>query len=350
MVKYEEYMTRYQRQFGARRHTPRRIIMLLVVIAVLGLGGSVIVHQRYNHNLQPVGSSTQEVHVTILPGTSSSTIAQKLLSVHLIRSAQTFEWYVNTHNIRDKLQAGTYSFSESMSTADIAEAIAAGKVATDLITILPGQRVDQIKNTFNDADFKPAAIAAAFQAKQYRGNYPALADNPTNASLEGFLFPETYQLTADTDPSEIVSEALKQMQKHLTPDIRAGFAKQGLTTYQGVTLASIVEQEVPKQSDRYQVAQVFLLRLKRGMTLGSDVTVFYAKAVHNNSYDTTEHKGLPPGPIGSVSDGALKAVAHPASTNWMYFVSGDNDTTYFSHTLAEHEANVAKYCHQKCPN
>jgi UPF0755 protein len=349
MVKYEDDMTRYQRQFGARRHMPRRLLMLLAIVAVLIFGGSIVVHQRYNHNLQPVSSSTQEVHVTISSGTSSSTIAQQLLGLHLIRSAQTFEWYVNTHNIRDKLQAGTYSFSESMGTDEIAEAIAAGRVATDLITILPGQRLEQIKEAFSDAGFEPAAIATALQASQYRAGYPALADNPPSAGLEGFLFPDSYQLTADTDPSEIVSESLKQMQKHLTTDIRAGFAKHGLTVYQGVTLASIVEQEVPGQADRAKVAQVFLLRLKRGMTLGSDVTVHYARAVHNNNYSTVTHKGLPPGPIGTISESALQAVAHPANTDWLFFVSGDDDKTYFSHTYDEHKANIAKYCHQKCP-
>jgi UPF0755 protein len=307
------------------------------------------VHNHYNNNLQPVSDSKQEVHVTILPGSSSSVIAQKLLGVHLIRSAQTFEWYVNTHNIRDKLQAGTYSFSESMSTADIADAIAKGKVATDLLTILPGQRMDQIRGTFIDAGFGTAATEAAFQASNYRGSYPALADNPASASLEGFLFPDTYQLTADTDPSEIVAESLKQMQKHLTTNIRTGLAKQGLTVYQGVTLASIVEQEVPGQVDRTQVAQVFLSRLKQTMPLGSDVTVNYARAVHSTAYDTTERKGLPPGPIGTISDSALEAVAYPAKTSWLFFVSGDNGKTYFSQTFEEHKANIAKYCHKNCP-
>lgn len=304
---------------------------------------------HYNKNLQPVSSSKQEVHVTILPGSSSSTIAKQLLGVHLIRSAQTFEWYVNTHNIRDKLQAGTYSFSESMSTGEIAEAIAKGEVATDLLTILPGQRMDQVRGNFIDAGFGAAATDAAFKASNYRSSYPALADNPASASLEGFLFPDSYQLTADTAPSEIVAESLKQMQKHLTSDIRTGLAKQGLTVYQGVTLASIVEQEVPSQGDRTQVAQVFLSRLKQGMSLGSDVTVTYARAVHNTAYDTTERKGLPPGPIGTISDGALEAVAHPANTSWLFFVSGDSGKTYFSRTFDEHKTNIAKYCHKNCP-
>jgi len=341
-------MTRYQREFGARRRFPQRLLLLVLIIALAAIIGSVLVHQRYSANLRPVSSDTHKVAVTIMSGSSVNAIAEQLYNKHLIRSAETFEWYVNTHNQRDKLQAGTYSFSQSMSTSRIADAIANGAVATDLVTILPGQRLDQIRGTFIDAGFKTSAVDAALQASRYR-DYPALADNPASASLEGFLYPDSYQKTAETDPSEIVAESLKEMQQHLTSDIRSNFAKHGLSVYQGVTLASVVEQEVAKPADRAKVAQVFLLRLKRGMTLGSDAANRYGKAIHDaTAYDTYTRKGLPPSPIGTVSDGSLQAVAHPANTDWLYFVSGDNGTTYFSHTLEQHEANVAKYCHRNC--
>jgi UPF0755 protein len=162
------------------------------------------------------------------------------------------------------------------------------------------------------------------------------------------LYPDSYQKTATTDPRTIVEEALDEMQQHLTTDIRDGFAAQGLTVYQGVTLASIVEKEVSKANERPQVAQVFLLRLKQHVRLGSDVTVLYAKANNDTSYDTTSHYGLPPGPIASISDSTLKAVAHPAGTDWLYFVTGDDGTTHFSHTLQEHQQNIDTYCHEKC--
>ncbi len=342
-------MARYQRQFGARRRFSRRLLLLLFILAIIAVIGTVLVREHYTDNLRPVGGSTAEIHITIPTGSSVSTIARQLYSTNLIRSKQAFEWYVSSHNQRDKLQAGTYSFNRGMSTPQIADAIASGDVATDLVTIIPGQRLDQIKDTFIQAGFDPAAVTAALQAQRYRATYPALADNPSSTSLEGFLYPDSYQLTADTDPSEIVAESLKGMQKRLTSDVRAGFAKQGLSVYEGVTLASIVEQEVPKQADRTRVAQVFLSRLKQGMPLGSDVTVFYAKESNKPAYDTTDRKGLPPGPIGTVSEGSLAAVANPAKTQWLYFVSGDNDITYFSKTYDQHKENIAKYCHQKCP-
>lgn len=341
-------MARYQRQFGTHRRATRRLLLVAVILAIIAGIGMVAVHHHYNQNLRPVSSSTKEVHITIASGTSPSAIAQQLLAADLIRNAQTFEWYVNTHNIRDKLQAGTYSFSQSMSTAEIAEMIAAGKVATDLVTILPGQELSKIRQTFIDAGFKPAATKAALQVEQYMNNYPALANNPAGAGLEGFLYPDSYQLTAATEPSEIVAKALKEMQEHLTSDIRTGFAKQGLTVFQGVTLASIVEREVAGPTDRAKVAQVFLLRLKKDIPLGSDPTVNYAEAKHDKRYNTYKKTGLPPGPIGTISDGSLEAVANPANTDWLFFVSGDNGKTYFSHTLEQHQQNIDKYCHQNC--
>jgi UPF0755 protein len=170
------------------------------------------------------------------------------------------------------------------------------------------------------------------------------------------LYPDSFQKTATTDPKTIVAESLAEMQKHLTPDIRTGFAKQGLTVYQGVTLASIVEQEVPGQDDRNQAAQVFLKRLKIGMVLGSDVTAFYGaikdgvppSVTYDSPYNTRIHKGLPPGPISNVTDSSLYAVAHPANTDWLYFVAGDDGKTYFAKTEADHEANVSNYCHKLC--
>jgi UPF0755 protein len=215
--------------------------------------------------------------------------------------------------------------------------------------------LDQIKTSFVRAGYSSQAVDAAFNSAQYAAS-PALADKPAGASLEGFLYPDSYQKDANTDASTIVSESLKEMEQHLTPDIRAAFAAQGLSVYQGVTLASIVEQEVSKTSDRTQAAQVFLTRLHTGMALGSDVTAFYGARIngqapsttYDSPYNTLLHKGLPPGPISNVSESSLEAVAHPASTDWLFFVSGDNGNTYFSRTVEEHEALTAQYCHKLC--
>ncbi len=335
---------------------PRRVIYLLLAFVVVIIIAAIGVQRWYMTNLAPASSSTVRQNITVVSGETLSQIAKQLAGARLIRSDQAFEWYVSAQNARDKLQAGTYSFTPSESTQAIADTIINGRVATDLITILPAQRLDQIREGFIKAGFKPAAVDAALVPSQYRSSYPALADNPASASLEGFLYPDTFQKTAATDPKTIIEESLAEMQQHLTPDIRAGLAAHNLTAYQGVTLASIVEQEVPDQADRDQAAQVFLKRLSIDMPLGSDVTAFYG-AIHDgvtpsvsydSAYNTLLHKGLPPGPISNVSASSLQAVAHPANTDWLYFVSGDDGVTHFEKSEDDHNADTAKYCHKLC--
>jgi UPF0755 protein len=335
---------------------PRRLAVIVGVVAVLMLAGMMFVRHIYFQNLRPVSNDTSTQYVTIATGSTVNQIASQLEEAKLIRSSQSFEWYISSRGYREKLQAGTYSLSKSESVQKIVDKLVHGKVASDLVTILPGKRVDEVRQAFIKAGFAPEAVDAALNADEYRASYPALADNPPGANLEGFLYPDSFQKTATTDPKVIVGASLDEMQKHLTTDIRRGFAAQGLTVYQGVILASIVEQEVPKQTDRNQAAQVFLTRWRNDMMLGSDVTARYG-AIHagitpsldyDSPYNTLLHKGFPPGPISNVSDGALKAVAHPASTDWLYFVAGDDGTTYFSKTLEEHEALTQKYCHKLC--
>jgi UPF0755 protein len=132
--------------------------------------------------------------------------------------------------------------------------------------------------------------------------------------------------------------------------------KRGLSMHEGIILASIVEQEVSTPEDRAKVAQVFYNRMKRGMLLQSDVTAFYgahilgvSPSTHVDSpYNTYVHPGLPVGPISNVSATSLQAVANPANSDYLYFVAGDDGTTYFSHTQAEHEALVRQYCIKLC--
>lgn len=348
-------MAKYSFMSKSRR-IPRRVWVVLAILIVLIIGGTLAVQHIYYSNLDPVSNSSQLQYVTISSGSGVNEIAVQLKADGLIRSSQVFEWYVTIHNDRDKLQAGTYSFAPSQSTQQIAEAIADGKIATKLVTILSGQTLAQIRQTFIRSGFSATSVDAAFNASLYRSSYPALADNPASATLEGFLWPDSYQKNSSTNPSQIVAEALTEMQQHITQNVRNGFAAQGLSVYQGVTIASIVEQEVADQSDRNQVAQVFIKRLQIGMPLGSDVTAYFGSNLagvspslnYDSPYNTLLHPGLPPGPIGTVSDSSLSAVAHPASSDWLYFVTGDDGNTHYAQTLAQHQANVAQYCHKLC--
>lgn len=339
-----------------RHRIPRRLWQLALVLVAIILIGTLATWRYYDMNLKPVSNVASTQNVVIASGSSLEKIATQLADAKLIRSVRVFEWYVSSHNDRDKLQAGTYKFAPNQSVQQIAAALVNGDIAKDLVTILPGKRIDQVRDALIKSGFNTAAVDAALQASQYRGTYPALADNPASANLEGFLYPDSYQKIASTNPKQIIEESLTEMQQHLTPDIRNAFAKEGLTTYQGVTLASMVEQEVSKPADRAQAAQVFLKRLQIGMPLGSDVTAYYGAIINgvtpatdfDSPYNTLMHKGLPQGPISNVTDSSLQAVAHPANTDWLYFVTGDDGTTYFSTNLQDHQALTQKYCHKLC--
>ncbi len=335
----------------------RKVWLIALVVIIIGLVASVVViRQTYYNNLKPVSASQRAVTVTVPLGASAKEIAAKLQAAGLIRASWAFEWYVRNHNLRDKLQAGTYALRPNQSIPEIITTLTHGKVETDLITILPGQRLDQIRESLiNNGGYSAEAVDKALDPAQY-ADHPALADKPTKASLEGYLYPDSYEKTADTKPETIVRASLDEMQKHLTPEIRAAMSKQGLTVHEGVILASIVEQEVSKKTDKPTVAQVFLLRLKKGMPLGSDVTAFYgaikagqAPTVgYDSPYNTRIHAGMPPGPISNVSQASLQAVASPAGTDYLYFVAGDDGNTYFSHTNDEHEALTRQYCKKLC--
>lgn len=346
---------RYTSKPQKRSRWPKRLTYVLLVGLMVIIAATVLVRTIYSQNLKPVSDSQKNQLVTIKEGATLSTIADQLQQQGLIRSSWAFKLYVSSKQVRNDLQAGTYAFSPSLSVQQIVTKLTQGKIATNNVTILPAQRIDQIRASLINDGFTPGDVDTALNPATYADN-PALVDKPAGASLEGYLYPDSFQKTATTTAKQIIEQSLAEMQNQLTPDIRSAFAKHGLSTYQGIVLASIVEQEVSKQSDRDQVSQVFLSRLQQNMTLGSDVTARYGAIVagqapsltYDSPYNTLIHKGLPPTPISNVSVSSLRAVAYPADTDWLYFVTGDDGTTYFSKTLEDHEALTKQYCHKLC--
>lgn len=347
---------RYTHNKKKRSRIPNRVKILVVAIIVVILAGTGWSQYTYNRDLRPVSSSQKTQIVNITSGSSIKQIAAELQGDKLIRSAWAFELYAHAHDLSSSLQAGTYALSPSQSTSGIINILTHGKVASKLVTILPGKRIDQIRTDLINDGFSPASVDAALNPSQYSG-LPALAFKPASVStLEGLLWPDSFQKDSTTSPSLIIHESLVEMGEHLTPSVQAAFASEGLTTYQGITLTSVVQQEVNKASDQAQVAQVFLSRLKTNMPLGSDVTADYGSIeagqspslTYDSPYNTLIHTGLPPTPISTISEQALNAVEHPANTSWLYFVTGDNGTTYFSTTLAQHQQQTTQYCHKLC--
>ena len=346
----------YRAHRRPRSHVPRRVWILLASLVILLVAGTVAAQRVYTVDLRPVSTNQQTQIFTVKSGSSVKDISDSLEVAHLVRSAWAFQLYVHSKELNSQLQAGTYALSPSQGTAAIVTTLTQGKVTTRLVTILPGRRIDQVRADLINDGFSPTAVDRALNPDQY-SDLPVLAFKPASVStLEGLLWPDSFEKDPTTDPSVIIRESLTEMGQQLTATVQASFAAEGLTTYRGLTLASIVEQEVNKPTDQTQVAQVFLARLKSGSTLGSDVTANYGaieagqapSLSYESPYITLIHPGLPPTPISTVSSSALAAATHPAPTAWLYFVTGDNGTTYFSTNLQDHQAQTAQYCHKLC--
>lgn len=336
-----------------KSHWKRNAVIGIITTLLLLVAGTVAVRMVYDNKLEPVSSSGESVLVTIPRGATSHEIAVLLEEKGVIQESWAFEWFIRNNGVRDALKAGTYALRPSFTMQQVVDILTKGQIATDLVTILPGQRLDQIRDSLINAGFKPEEVDAALEPSQYE-DHPALVDKPVDADLEGYLYPESFQKTAETKPHEIVRASLDQLQELLTPRLRAGIVKQGLTVHEGVILASIVGQEGKTTEERNQIAQVFHKRLREGMPLGADATTRYAikkptgaltaeDLATDHPYNTRKHSGLPPGPISNFTATALEAVAFPAAGDYLYFVTGDDGVTRFSNTVDEHEALIAEH-------
>jgi UPF0755 protein len=323
------------------------------------VAGVLFARHLYTSDLKPASSSPKTQIFVVEQGSSVKEIADNLEKAHLIKSAWALQLYIHSKEVGGQLQAGTYALSPSQDIETIVNTLTKGKVATRLVTILPGRRIDQVRADMINSGFKPAAVDDALNNIGQYSDLSVMAFKPASVNtLEGLLWPDSFQKDPTTDPSVIVRESLTEMGQHLTPAIQASFATEGLSTYQGITLASIIEQEDSggTASDQAQVAQVFLSRLKSKSTLGSDVTAQYGSInagrspslTYDSPYNTLIHKGLPPTPISTISANSLHAASHPATTKWLYFVAGDDGKTYFSTNLKDHQTQADKYCHKLC--
>ena len=327
------------------------IIGALVVLIVVAAVGSL---WWYNDALQPRSATNQRIRVTIAQGSTPDQIANTLQEKGVIKNSFAFQLLIKQNGDRNKLQAGTYLFSPTQPAREVLQWLVDGKVDTFNVTILPGETLTDIKAGLVKDGFAAADIDAAF-AKKY--DHPLLASKPDNVNLEGYIYPETYQINSETTASQLLVRTFDEFYSQIqAKGLQNELSGRGLTLHQGITLASIVGKEASRVADRKQVAQVFEKRLGQGMELGSDVTFQYAAKVTgqpaspnlDSPYNTRKYKGLPPGAIANFTLDALQAVAEPAGGDYLYFVAGDDGTVYFANTEAEHEQNIKQYCTKLC--
>lgn len=325
-------------------------IVLIVVIGAAALAGYVwLAIEKPYGNIPPSG-----IFVDVPHGVSQRTVSRLLANKGVIRSSAAFELYARRHPKRS-LQAGEYFFDHALSGKDVYWKLANGDIFQQLFTVKEGDTIFDIANNLGVADYVKSAdfLKAVNDAKQVQDIAPGAK------TLEGFLFPATYNIPLHASASDVTTmmvqkfrEAMQQIApEHLQPQTP------GTPLLSLITLASIVEAETPKPEERPLVAGVYTNRLRKGMLLQCDPTVIYGlkqgdgynhaltlKDLHSESaYNTYVHAGLPPGPIGNPGETAIRAALNPAPTDYLYFVANTQGGHFFAATLAEHNQNVAKY-------
>ncbi|HWT39853.1 MAG TPA: endolytic transglycosylase MltG [Dongiaceae bacterium] len=334
----------------------KRIIIGVSGLIVIIIAAIAALFVWYMIQLRPVNAgNTDRTLITIASGTTPDEIARDLKDKGLIRSPTAFMWYTKLSHTQNLLQAGTYRLSPSESTQQIVDHLNKGLVDTFKITFLPGATVMQNKKVFLDVGYKQSNIDAAFSATY---DSPLFVGKPASADLEGYIWGDTYEVGADATVSQILQKAFDEYNKNVQDNnLVAQFQSHGLSLYEGITLASIIQREASgTNNDDAQIAQVFYKRLGLNMPLGSDVTYQYIADKLgvprdpnlDSPYNTRRYAGLPPGPISTPGIKALLAVAQPASGDYLYFLSGDDGVTYFANTLEEHNQNIANHCKVKC--
>lgn len=302
------------------------------------------------------------IQFTIREGETASTIAERLERDGLISSALTFRLLARIRGADAHLEAGQYELRRNMTASEIIDKLEEGRRLLTRITTIEGWRSEEMADLL---DRRGLARREEFLSLTRNAifDYDFLADRPKGASLEGYLFPDTYDIRPGSTATDIVRMMLSNFGSRFDSSMREKAARSGLTIHQVVTLASIVEREAAVASERPTIAGVFLNRLEAGVPLQADPTVQYAvvgtapgtlpdywkKGLSladlqvESPYNTYRVKGLPPGPIANPGLASLVAVIEPAETDYLYFVAKPDGSHEFARTLEEHNRNVAKY-------
>lgn len=326
---------------------------------------------------QAVSDDPTAVVFVVEPGETATGVAAKLEEQGLVVSGDVFGRFMAYHGLDVSLEAGTYRLRPNMTMHEIAEALQHGGADSVIVTIPEGWRMEQVawlmeeQGVMRGDDFLAYARSAVY-------DFPWLASRPAGASLEGFLFPDTYELPTDAVPANLVDLMLATFDARVAPEIEGRLAGRmifdlnlsdyrPLTLFDVVTLASIVEREAVLDEERPIIASVYHNRLdpayveETALRLSADPTIQYAKGLDpqtgnwwnpmlpgegqtlESPYNTFKVQGLPPGPICSPGLASILAVLNPADTNYLYFHAIGDGQHVFASTLEEHMRNQEQY-------
>ncbi len=310
----------------------------------------------------PAGTDSEPVYFTIEPGENATIISSRLHRMGLIRDAELFRLLLRYWGVDAKLEAGDFELAPSMSMAEIITELQTGRLRARTVTIPEGRRAEEVAHLLAAEGFVDQEEFIRL-VREGEFNDDFLRDRPPEAprGLEGFLFPDTYSIPVKATAEEIIRLMLDNFERRVTLEMRKQALDRGLTMYEVLILASIVEREAVIAAERPIIAGVYLNRLDVGMYLEADPTVQYAKGYDQETdrwwplltgedlhtvespYNTYANPGLPPGPICSPGLASIEAVLNPAETDYFFFVAVDEDGSHkFARTFDEHLANQGR--------
>ena len=317
---------------------------------------------------QPTPATHREqVGYTLPQGASARDIGKDLERLGVIKSATQFEFMVGLMGLESGLSSGDYLLRTNSSVLDVITDLTVQESVPVLkVTFPEGIRIEEMAVIAERAGFgsRESFLAATATAVLPPG---FVESHPEGASLQGYLFPDTYIMPVGSTAEDLIAYMLDTLEERFSPELRAAASARGLSPHQALTLASIVEREAVLDEERPLIAGVFYNRLEAGDTLGADPTVQYAVSLVPGSveefgywkkeitqadleiespYNTRKFPGLPPGPIANPGLLSIQAVANPTDTEMYYFVAdakaGDGSHR-FAVTFEEHQANIAQY-------
>jgi len=308
----------------------------------------------------PVNPAGSEIPFEVGLGESVPSVIQRLKQNGLITNPGALRAYLQYTGLDTSLQAGKYRLSPAQSALEIAQRMQDATPMVLTFSVLPGWRIEEIAAALPSSglEISPKAFISTTQVRA--PDLPLADQLPDRATLEGFLFPGSYEVPRQISAPELVKTMLNRFDSEVSGELRQAFNSQGLSLFEAVSLASIVEREAVVDDEMPMIASVFYNRLQAGMTLSSDPTVQYALGYNETQktwwtnplnaadlqveslYNTYIYPGLPPGPIANPGLEALRAVAFPAQTPYFYFraLCDGSGKHAFAETFQEHQTNA----------
>ena len=328
--------------------------MMRVRLFVGAIAALMIVGAAIRSSFLPVAEGRPRVAVEVERGNGVGGIGETLARNGVIRSASAFQFYVRWHGAGSRLRAGRYTLSGSMSLAQILHILEQGPEHDGdrlRVTVPEGFTLAQIADALEAKGVCDATAFREFAAKPGVWSGWTVGFTLPQNTLEGYLYPDTYDFPPRTKPEEIAKEMALNFSRRFARPKEQEIAASGHSLHEVVTLASLIEREARVATDRPRIAGVLENRLKKGMKLEIDATVLYALGHHkdrvyykdleiDSPYNTYRHTGLPPGPIANPGMAALEAALHPEANDYLYYVAQKDGAHRFSRTLAEHDAAV----------